>query len=162
MQAATSKFQDCWKLLLLNEGGYTVDNGGATRYGITEAVARRYGYLGSMSDLPLATAQSIAMSEYWAPWQLENLPTWAAFQILDYVYNGGPAYRDAQLTAGVNADGVPGPKTAAAIAAMNPWEFIAKYNSRRLHYLASLKQPEYADGRMNRIGGNLLQGGLGV
>lgn len=153
-------FQTCWKLLLINEGGFVVDNGGATMWGVTEAVARRHGYSGAMPDLPQSTAMAIAMAEYWLPWQLDNLPTWAAFQILDFVYNGGPGYRDAQIVAGVMADGVPGPMTAAAIARMNPWEFVAKMTSARLKYLASLKQPEYADGRMNRMAANLLQGGL--
>ena len=155
-----ANFQTCWKLLLLNEGGYVVDNGGATMWGVTEAVARRHGYTGAMSDLPQSTAQSIAQAEYWTPWQLDNLPTWAAFQILDFVYNGGPGYRSAQLVAGVQADGVPGPMTAAAISRMNPWEFVAKITSYRLKYLASLQQPQYANGRMNRMAANLLQGAL--
>lgn len=129
-------------------------------YGITEAVARAEGYVGDMQNLPLDTAQQIAYKRYWAPWQLDNLPTWAAFQILDFVYNGGPGYRDAQIVAGVMADGKPGPMTAAAISRMNPWEFVAKITSARLKYLASLQEPQYADGRMNRMAANLLQGGL--
>lgn len=156
----TADFEACWKLLVGNEGGFTVDNGGATMWGVTEAVARRHGYTGDMRALPQSTAYAIAKTEYWQPWQLDNLPTWAAFQILDFVYNGGPGYRDAQKVAGVAADGVPGPVTAAAISKMNSWEFVAKLSSMRLRYLASLKEPEYADGRMNRIAGNLLQGGL--
>jgi lysozyme family protein len=156
----SANFEECWELLVDNEGGFTVDDGGATRYGITEAVARRYGYPGPMESLPESTAQSIAQEEYWNPWQLGNLPSWAAFQILDYVYNGGPAYKDAQRVAGVPVDGKPGPMTVSAISEMNPWEFLCRYNSRRLIYLASLQQPQYADGRMNRISLNLLQGSL--
>lgn len=156
----SANFDECWKLMQLNEGGFVVDDGGATMYGVTEAVARRHGYTGDMPSLPIATARSIAIAEYWAPWQLGDLPTWAAFQILDFVYNGGPGYRDAQLVAGVDADGKPGPQTVAAIGRMNPWEFVAKIISQRLRYLAALKQPEYADGRMDRMAANLLQGGL--
>jgi len=153
----SANFQECWKLLAANEGGFTVDDGGQTNWGVTETVARANGYTGDMTALPESTAQSITQSAYWDPWQLGSLPSWAAFQILDYVYNGGPAYKDAQRVCGVMVDGVPGPQTVAAISAMSPWEFLAKYNSRRLQYLASLQQPQYADGRMNRISNNLLQ-----
>lgn len=41
------------------DGGYSADHGGATAYGITEAVARKEGYVGPMLSLPLATAKSI-------------------------------------------------------------------------------------------------------
>jgi len=156
----SANFDAAWKLLLGNEGGFVVDNGGPTRWGITEAVARRNGYAGDMTALPQSTAEAIAKTEYWDDLHLDNLPTWAAFQLLDFHYNGGPSYQLAQLVAGVPDDGKPGPLTEAAIAKMNPWEFVAKYNARRLRYFASLKQPQYANGRMNRIAANLQQGGL--
>ena len=50
------------------EGGYTdhaSDLGGATNYGITEAVARKNGYEGDMRDLPLELAYSIYKKDYW-------------------------------------------------------------------------------------------------
>lgn len=42
--------------LIKREGGYVnnpADRGGATKYGITEAVARASGFKGHMRDLPL-------------------------------------------------------------------------------------------------------------
>lgn len=42
--------------LIKREGGYVnnlADRGGATKYGITEAVARANGFKGNMRDLPL-------------------------------------------------------------------------------------------------------------
>lgn len=54
--------------LIQVEGGFvndTRDSGGATRYGITEAVARAWGYAGPMSELPLATAKAIYKDRYW-------------------------------------------------------------------------------------------------
>lgn len=48
--------------LIKREGGYVnnpADRGGATKYGITEAVARANGFKGSMRDLPLDVAKAI-------------------------------------------------------------------------------------------------------
>lgn len=53
---------------LKDEGGYSnhvEDRGGATRYGITEAVARSSGYTGDMRELGLDLAINIYKSQYW-------------------------------------------------------------------------------------------------
>ncbi|MBL8649578.1 MAG: hypothetical protein JNL35_04155 [Sphingopyxis sp.] len=50
------------------EGGYVnhpADRGGATCWGITEAVARAEGYAGAMRDLPRGEAVSIYRRLYW-------------------------------------------------------------------------------------------------
>lgn len=156
----TQKFEACWKLLLTNEGGYTIDNGGETRFGVTEAVARAHGYTGSMFDLPIQTAEAIAYQSYWAPHDLDNLPTWAGFQILDTIYNGGQPIQWCQKFLNLPVDGVNGPATTAAISKMNPWEFLCKLNSARLQYMAGLNVPAAKNGWMNRVAKNLLQGGL--
>jgi len=155
-----ANFDACWQVLLQNEGGFTVDNGGPTQYGITQSTAARHGYIGPMQQLPLATARQIAIQEYWLPYSCDQLPGWAADQILDAAYNGGKPAQWAQQVAGVTVDGQIGPKTIAAISAMNPWQFVALFNALRLNYLASLNQPAYANGRMNRIANQLRQGGL--
>ena len=41
------------------------DRGGATKYGITEAVARTNGYQGNMKDLPLNVAKAVYKKQYW-------------------------------------------------------------------------------------------------
>ncbi len=54
--------------LIEREGGHSndpQDSGGETKYGITVATARAYGYTGPMRDLPYATAQSIYLRRYW-------------------------------------------------------------------------------------------------
>jgi len=48
--------------LVKREGGYVNDkddSGGATRYGITQKVARKYGYYDSMKHFPLSRAVNI-------------------------------------------------------------------------------------------------------
>lgn len=57
-------------LMMVTEGGdkYTNDpddNGGGTKYGITEAVAREFGYKGHMRDLPYVIAYSIYFKKFW-------------------------------------------------------------------------------------------------
>ena len=50
-------FEHAFERLIGHEGGFVdhpSDPGGATRYGITERVARANGYTGSMREFPLA------------------------------------------------------------------------------------------------------------
>jgi len=153
----TAKFQACWKLLEINEGGYTVDNGGQTRYGVTARVAYKWGYRGAMQELPEAMAMAIAEQEYWVPFGCELYPTPIAFQILDTAYNGGHPIQWLQEIIGSKQLGQ---DLADVIGFANPWEVVARFNAKRLRYLASLKQPQYANGRMNRMATNLEQGAL--
>ncbi len=41
------------------------DPGGETNYGITKRTARRYGYFGSMKEIPYEIVESIYRQEYW-------------------------------------------------------------------------------------------------
>lgn len=156
---ALSNFDKCFPLLMGNEGGYTVDNGGPTMWGITQAVARRYGYTGDMQALPLSTAQSIARKEYW-PDYLDQVPVAVAFQVFDTLYNGGAATSWLQEALGLAVDGVAGPLTIAAAQQQNVWKTVALFNAKRLEYFAAIRQPQYSGGRFNRIAGNLQKGGL--
>jgi len=86
-----------YKHILGIEGPY-VDNpndrGGATRYGITEAVARAHGYTGAMQDLPILTARDIYKAEYWDKDNLDNVSavsTALASKIFDAGVNMGVA-----------------------------------------------------------------------
>lgn len=57
------------KKTLGHEGRYVnhpSDRGGPTKWGITEATARRHGYTGEMINLPKSTAIAIYRSEYYA------------------------------------------------------------------------------------------------
>ena len=54
--------------VIAREGDYSdhpADRGGATRWGITEAVARDRGYDGAMRALPRSTAAAIYRTDYW-------------------------------------------------------------------------------------------------
>ncbi|HMA60159.1 MAG TPA: glycosyl hydrolase 108 family protein [Halanaerobiales bacterium] len=61
-------FENIFNHIIDLEGGYSnhrYDLGGETKFGITEATARRNGYEGSMYDLSLQTAKGIYYQEYW-------------------------------------------------------------------------------------------------
>jgi lysozyme family protein len=53
--------------LIAREGGFVdhpADKGGPTRWGITQAVARRHGYKGQMENLPRSVAALIYKQQY--------------------------------------------------------------------------------------------------
>lgn len=61
-------FEKALKHTLGIEGGYSnhpADSGGKTRYGITEAKARAFGYTGPMSELPIELATQIYREDFW-------------------------------------------------------------------------------------------------
>lgn len=88
-------FVEAFDHLLGVEGGYVndeVDRGGATRYGITEAVARNFGYKGAMNKLPLNIAMTIYREQYWDSLLLDDIAEVnydLAYQIFDAGVNSG-------------------------------------------------------------------------
>lgn len=150
-------FNGAWARLLESEGGYSnrdaaADPGLETMYGITLAVARKWGYLGPMKDLPEDTARQIARVWYWAPNGCDQLPPGIAFHVMDAAYQGGPAVKWLQQAAGVTADGVIGPKTVSAVRSRPAAEIVLAFNALRLNYLANLKNwPENSRGWARRI-----------
>jgi len=77
------------------EGGYVNDardSGGATRYGITEAVARAHGYRGLMRSLPIEMAREIYRVSYWEPVKGDTLANYSealAHEVFDSAVNCG-------------------------------------------------------------------------
>lgn len=150
-----TSFEDAFDRLIENEGGYSNhpnDPGLETMYGITEKVARAWGYTGKMKDLQLDTAKQIAKALYWTPNRCDQLPPAIAFHVFDTAYNGGAAVRWLQQAAGVSADGIIGAKTIAAVREANPAALVMAFNALRLNYLANLKTwPDFSRGWVRRI-----------
>ena len=77
------------------EGGYVnnpIDSGGKTNYGITEQVARDYGYMGDLRDMPRRTAFEIYAERYWYPVRagdLAEISEALAFEVVDTGINAG-------------------------------------------------------------------------
>lgn len=157
-----TSFDDAFDALIGNEGGYSnnpADPGGETMWGITQRVARAYGYTGPMRDLPRDTAKAIAKKLYWDPLRLDELDARVAFQIFDANYNGGHPVIWMQGAAGAKVDGLIGPGTIAAVQAVDPLRFMLRWNALRLNYFTSLKTwLDFGKGWARRIANNLMKG----
>lgn len=128
-----SAFDDAFESTVKREeasGEHSADRGGATAYGITEAVARKEGYTGAMSELPLETAKEIYQHRYWRPLRLEAIAEVSqpvALKLFDTAVSMGVGSAAKFLQRSLNAlnrqqadyqdmtvDGAIGPKTVAA------------------------------------------------
>jgi len=123
--------------LIQREGGYVndpIDRGGATKYGITEAVARANGHKGHMKDLPVDVAKDIYKKQYWTLPRFDQvniINSKVAEELLDTGVNCGVAFAKPLLQRALNLlnnqgkegwqdlaiDGVYGPATLSALKA---------------------------------------------
>ena len=114
------------------EAGFSnhpADRGGATRWGITEAVARAHGYRGEMREFPRADAVQIYARIYWLRPGFDRVAAIApdvAAEMFDTGVNMGPAVAVSFLQRALNAlnrgvsdypDIVPGARIDDATAA---------------------------------------------
>ncbi|MFL1539109.1 glycoside hydrolase family 108 protein [Acinetobacter baumannii] len=94
--------------LIKREGGYVnnpADRGGATKYGITQAVARENGYKGNMKDLPLDVAKAIYRKQYWIEPRFDQVNTISsavAEELLDTGVNCGTGFAKPLLQRALN------------------------------------------------------------
>lgn len=155
-----SNFDRAFDLLLAHEGGYSdqkADPGGKTKFGITEAVARQYGYRGEMKDLPVEMAKAIYKGQYWDD-LYDQLPFMVAFNVFDGGVNSGVSrsVKWLQKSVGVSQDGLFGPNTLAATISQNPFDVVRKYNAERLMFLTGLSiWPDFGRGWARRVAHNL-------
>lgn len=155
-------FDTCFTRLLGNEGGYSNnpnDNGGATNWGVTQAVARTNGYQGDMRDFTQEQAKQIYKKLYWDAIGIVNLPPEIQFDVFDGAVNSGPAQSAKWLQRAVNvdADGVIGHLTIHACELLPPAVVVARYNGFRLNFMTSLKTwPVFGLGWCRRIANNLI------
>ncbi|MFN3618737.1 glycoside hydrolase family 108 protein [Sphingorhabdus sp.] len=95
--------------VIAREGGFVDhpnDKGGPTRWGITQKVARRHGYMGDMDELPRSIAAAIYKRSYWhAPEfdQVERTAPKLAAELFDTGVNMGTDAAIAFLQRALNA-----------------------------------------------------------
>jgi lysozyme family protein len=145
------------------EGEYSnhpADPGGKTRFGITEEVARRHGYPGSMAELPLDLAKTIYKAEYWDVVRADELPADMRYPLFDAAVNSGPtrAIMWMQEMLGLADDGNFGPVTMAAVQACDPERIAGRMLGRRLIFMSKLSTwPSFGKGWARRVGHILVR-----
>ena len=148
--------------LIEREGGYVnhpADPGGATNFGITEAVARAHGYGGAMRELPRREAVAIYRRLYWLRPRFDQLalrsPRLAA-ELFDSGANMGPAVAATFLQRALTAlnrsakdypdlvpDGRIGPATLAALDAFMAVRGTSSAETVLLRALEALQGERY-------------------
>jgi lysozyme family protein len=136
-------FDEALARLLEHEGGFShhpADPGGATRYGVTEAVARAAGYTGEMQALPLEVARQIYRRLYWDAVRAEELPAELRNVLFDAAVNSGAkqSIRWLQRAIGVADDGVIGPQTLTAMRKADAVQLKARLLAQRLRFMTQL------------------------
>lgn len=104
-----SLFTEAFDYTVAIEGGFSddpKDSGGATKYGITEAVARAFGYTGRMQDLSLPDARRIYRAKFWDAMRLDEIASISeviALELFDTGVNQGTGAAGTYLQRALNA-----------------------------------------------------------
>lgn len=141
-------FEKAIKYVLENEGGWTIDSGGWTMYGITVPAVARHRHVASasitehyMRNLRLEEAKEIYREQYWLELSCDKITDQAiATCILDTGVNRGPsvAAKYAQRVANMlkpnqlSVDGMIGPKSLAVINACQPLTFVRNFEAMEM------------------------------
>ncbi len=146
---AASTYKPAMTLLRRDEGGYVnhpSDPGGATNFGITQAVYDSYRKrLGlktrSVREIVEAEVESIYRTQYADKVRYDDLPAGVDYATLDAAVNSGVS-RGAkwlQSSLGVSADGIVGPQTVTKAKGADPVKTVKAICGKRLAFVQSLK-----------------------
>ena len=156
-----SVFDTIFERLMLHEGGYVNhpnDPGGETMYGVTKRVAQAHGYWGDMRKLPKSLAKQITEKSYYNAVKGDQLDRLIAWQLTDAAYNHGPkqAVKFLQRAVGASADGLIGPRTLEAVAAMDKNDVVLLFNAERIDFYTGLRGwISFGTGWARRVANNL-------
>lgn len=150
-------FDTAFAKLLGHEGGYVNhpnDPGGETNWGVTKAVARDFGYTGSMRDLPRDTAKRIYRVKYWDAVKADEMPAAVRYPLFDAAVNSGvgQAARWLQRALGVADDGKIGAITIAKAKQSDGVAVASAMIGQRLQFMTNLSTwPAFGKGWARRI-----------
>jgi lysozyme family protein len=140
-------FDKALAAVLVHEGGYVnnpKDPGGMTNLGCTKTVWEEHcGHAVDEKVMRALTPADVAplyKSKYWDKVKCDDLPSGVDYVVFDAAINSGPgrAAKWLQACVGVEPDGGIGPKTLAAVRAMDAKQLIDDYGKRRLSFLYDL------------------------
>lgn len=143
-----ANFDAALKAILHHEGGYVnhpADPGGMTNLGVTKRVWEEW--VGhevdekTMRNLTPEIVGPMYKVKYWDKIKGDELPTGVDYVVFDAAVNSGPgrAAKWLQACVGVDPDGGIGPKTLAAVAAVDASQLVEDYAKRRLSFLMDLQ-----------------------
>ena len=154
-------FDEAFTKLLGHEGDFSdhpSDPGGATRFGVTQRVARANGYTGDMRNFPVFEAKLIYRASYWDACRCDELPDAVRLDVFDGAVNSGvgQSIKWLQRAVGTTDDGVIGMKTLLACTLLAGATVQARYNGHRLEFMTNLKTwSAFGAGWARRIANNL-------
>jgi lysozyme family protein len=138
-------FEQAFDILMTHEGGFSYrpfsdDPGGATKYGVTEKVARANGYVGKMEDFTLDFAKQIYRKDYWDACQCDVMPDSIRYPLFDAAVNSGVAQsiKWLQSAVGVKSDGIMGSVTKQSVNMAAPQVLRQKMLGIRLRFMTGL------------------------
>lgn len=140
-------FDSALEAVLHHEGGYVnhpSDPGGMTNLGVTKRVweewVKRPVDEAEMRSLTPEMVAPLYKQRYWDRVRGDDLPAGVDYCVFDCGINSGPgrAVKFLQQVVGADDDGVIGPGTLKAVAAMPADEIVSKYQAKRLEFLQAL------------------------
>jgi lysozyme family protein len=133
----SNAFERAFSATMQREGGYVLhkvenDRGGTTYAGIARNFHPSWPGWRHIDDgvtPPTELVREFYRREFWNRLNCDLMPPRIAASVFDFGVNAGTrtAAMLAQIVAGVEADGIIGPKSAAAMQAMDPQMFEAAY-----------------------------------
>jgi lysozyme family protein len=141
-------YQQALAAVLKHEGGYVNhprDPGGATNFGVTQAVYDAYRKshnrkTQSVKYIASGEVEIIYRTQYWDAVRGDDLPDGLDYAVFDYAVNSGPsrAIKHLQIVVGVAADGKLGLVTLTAIKRMPVKRIIEELCTIRMRFLRGL------------------------
>ena len=162
----SKRLEKCLDYIFQVEGGYSNhpnDKGGATKYGIIQAEARRHGYTGDMKNFTKDKAKEIYTKDYYYKNKLDQIKDdRVALSVFDWTVNSGGAKKEIQKMLNneygynLSTDGVIGEQTLAALNAVNPDSLLKSISTTQRKYYDALvqknpKNKSFQKGWHNRI-----------
>jgi len=147
-----SNFDEAIGFVLANEGGLSndpADPGGLTNFGISQ---KSYPNL-DIRNLTREDAVQIYQDDFWNKFQYGDITSQrVATKLFDSSVNMGPvrAVRLLQLAVNVQADGVLGVQTIAAVNAADESNLMDEFKAQLAKYYCDLGKPEFLLGWLRR------------
>lgn len=159
-------FNDALKVILKHEGGFVndpLDRGGATNYGITQAVyeafVKRKVSVDEIKNMPMGNVSAIYKKEYWDKIGGDKIKYYpVAFALFDQAINRGPGTvaNQVQKVLGLPQDGKIGPTTLAKLNAIPDKDFLNQFlimseSSYKAIVDKNPTQAKFLKGWLNRV-----------